>query len=193
MGPDFPAAHSMDSAWFAVDRDGHVAFFRTGEMGLLPRGVPHQEWIPAPLEALLQATFPAGAAGSLGGLVKFGVFVYYPPDESVPGPYDRTDVPDRPLHIDELPESVRRAVAGVELTSVCFAQAARVFPMDDVVCDGYAPGYLSSDGKTVLPVPGREAEYARYFRDYLTAVPELAREYVFPGLPNEGGERERDR
>lgn len=33
---DFPAAHSMDTAWFAVDRDGHVAFFSTGEAGALP-------------------------------------------------------------------------------------------------------------------------------------------------------------
>jgi hypothetical protein len=36
MDADFPAAHSMDSAWFAVDKDGHVAFFRTGEEGALP-------------------------------------------------------------------------------------------------------------------------------------------------------------
>lgn len=36
MGADFPAAHSMDSAWFAVDRDGHVAYFSTGEAGAVP-------------------------------------------------------------------------------------------------------------------------------------------------------------
>jgi hypothetical protein len=33
---DFPAAHSMDTAWFAVDRDGHVAVFDTGESGAVP-------------------------------------------------------------------------------------------------------------------------------------------------------------
>ena len=27
---DFPAAHSMDTTWFAVDRDGHVACFDSG-------------------------------------------------------------------------------------------------------------------------------------------------------------------
>jgi hypothetical protein len=37
MGPeDFPAAHSMDTYWFAVDRDGHVACFDTGEAGAVP-------------------------------------------------------------------------------------------------------------------------------------------------------------
>ena len=36
MDADFPAAHSMDSCWFAVDRDGHVGYFRTGEAGAMP-------------------------------------------------------------------------------------------------------------------------------------------------------------
>ena len=34
--PDFPAAHSMDTTWFAVDRDGRVAAFLTGEAGAVP-------------------------------------------------------------------------------------------------------------------------------------------------------------
>jgi hypothetical protein len=35
---DFPAAHSMDTTWFAVDRDGHVACFDSGEAGAVPAG-----------------------------------------------------------------------------------------------------------------------------------------------------------
>jgi hypothetical protein len=35
---DFPAAHSMDTTWFAVDRDGHVASFDSGEAGAVPTG-----------------------------------------------------------------------------------------------------------------------------------------------------------
>lgn len=34
--PDYPAAHSMDSCWFGVDRDGRVGFFETGEAGAMP-------------------------------------------------------------------------------------------------------------------------------------------------------------
>lgn len=34
--PDYPAAHSMDTTWFAVDRDGHVAAFDSGEAGAVP-------------------------------------------------------------------------------------------------------------------------------------------------------------
>ena len=34
--PDYPAAHSMDTAWFAIDLDGNVAVFDTGESGCVP-------------------------------------------------------------------------------------------------------------------------------------------------------------
>lgn len=33
---DFPAAHSMDTEWYALDEDGHVGRFDTGEDGALP-------------------------------------------------------------------------------------------------------------------------------------------------------------
>src|SRR5262245_53923712 len=36
---DFPAAHSMDATWFAVDRDGHVGVFDSGEAGAVPKEV----------------------------------------------------------------------------------------------------------------------------------------------------------
>jgi hypothetical protein len=36
MEPDFPAAHSMDTRWFAVDSDGHVAMFSSREAGAVP-------------------------------------------------------------------------------------------------------------------------------------------------------------
>lgn len=36
MDADYPAAHSMDTCWFAVDMDGRVGFFQTGEAGACP-------------------------------------------------------------------------------------------------------------------------------------------------------------
>jgi hypothetical protein len=35
---DYPAAHSMDTTWFAIDNDGNVAVFETGESGCVPEG-----------------------------------------------------------------------------------------------------------------------------------------------------------
>src|SRR5260370_22461261 len=36
MDADYPAAHSMNTSWFAVDKDGHVACFDSGEAGAIP-------------------------------------------------------------------------------------------------------------------------------------------------------------
>src|SRR5262249_52341649 len=36
MDSDYPCAHSMDTCFFAIDRDGHVAVFDTGEAGAVP-------------------------------------------------------------------------------------------------------------------------------------------------------------
>jgi hypothetical protein len=36
MDTDHPAAHSMDTNWFAVDRDGHIALFMSREAGAVP-------------------------------------------------------------------------------------------------------------------------------------------------------------
>ncbi len=37
MSADFPAAHSMDTEWFAVDDQGQVALFYSGEAGAVPK------------------------------------------------------------------------------------------------------------------------------------------------------------
>src|SRR5262245_16205174 len=37
MDADFPAAHSMDTTWFATDRDGRIGYFESGSAGAVPR------------------------------------------------------------------------------------------------------------------------------------------------------------
>ena len=56
---DFPAAHSMDTTWFAIDRDGHVAVFETGEAGCVPTDGYLGEDLPDP--DLLRALPATGA------------------------------------------------------------------------------------------------------------------------------------
>ncbi len=36
MEIDYPAAHSMDTYWFAVDEVGHIGMFYSGENGHVP-------------------------------------------------------------------------------------------------------------------------------------------------------------
>jgi hypothetical protein len=59
MMDDFPAAHSMDTMWYAVDRDGHVAVLDTLEAGALPTELPGTDGYDA-FEALQQ--LPASGA-----------------------------------------------------------------------------------------------------------------------------------
>lgn len=40
---DFPAAHSMDSMWFAIDGEGNIGYFFTGEGGVLPQDAARVE------------------------------------------------------------------------------------------------------------------------------------------------------
>ncbi len=61
MADDYPAAHSMDTLWFAVDRDGCVASFYSGEAGAVPQEALLEEDTHAAL-ASLTARLPAGEA-----------------------------------------------------------------------------------------------------------------------------------
>ncbi len=42
-GEDYPAAHSMDTTWFAVDAQGHIGMFSSGEAGAVPVGALRDE------------------------------------------------------------------------------------------------------------------------------------------------------
>jgi hypothetical protein len=57
---DFPAAHSMDTEWFTVDKDGHVAVFDSGEAGAVPvaAGTDEEGVLLLRLAACLPAVLP---------------------------------------------------------------------------------------------------------------------------------------
>lgn len=59
MTPDYPAAHSMDTAFFAVDRDGCVAQFGTGEAGCVPVIAPVEQEDYAQLDAFIRDLPPS--------------------------------------------------------------------------------------------------------------------------------------
>jgi hypothetical protein len=254
MDADFPAAHSMDTAFFAVDRDGHVAFFRTGEAGAAPayaaahpdeaqrqlaRLVPASEpaydrqgrVLPGPeprseprhwsqvgnapdsilffmdsLPDFVQTQITKGRAVQLpatngvavfferpsralvkrlhkdglcrgcsfeyrGGedeeyerdhpdVSRHGVFVYGHLCENwISGPYGRECVPRQPVHIDQLPPAVRRLLLQVHFDKLCFADTPHIQPVEHTECVSWESAYLTSDGKTVRPIPGSDENY----------------------------------
>lgn len=63
---DLPAAHSMDTCWFAVDDEGHVAVLETGQSGARPlawTGEPYGG--QAIFDAVRSAGFPVGVPDAL--------------------------------------------------------------------------------------------------------------------------------
>lgn len=190
MEHNFPAAHSMDTTWFGVDRDGRVGLFETGEDGIVPEDA-HAAEAPADLFGpMLAGRVPVDedddeAFYGTEDLVRLGFYVYDCDDFPVPGFYDQSAVPKRPLHIDELPPSMREAVGQMRFDDLSFAEAKRLHPGDDTPIQAWGPVFLSSDGKTVLAIPGREREYEQHCRDLIQYAPEATRKYVFPGLADE--------
>src|SRR5947209_20344599 len=82
---DHPAAHSMDTTWFAVDAVGDVAVFDTGEPGHAPSHVTEQLFVTEEEAKQL------------------GYFFYeYGSQWAVVDVYERRLVPRRPVHVDEL-------------------------------------------------------------------------------------------
>jgi hypothetical protein len=167
MASDFPAAHSMDTDWFAADADGHVGVFATGENGHAPADLREQMYVSVE-EARAQGYF----------------FFEYREDSELIDVYDRRLVPDKPAHVDQLPPQVR-ALAKRARLPVSFAAAEHVQPLEYLECQFWGeggPAYVAGDGVTVRPRPGREDEYADFVRQFREWHPELVDRYRFEGL-----------
>lgn len=255
MQPDYPAAHSMDTCFFVVDRDGHVACFNTLQAGAAPgkslseqetgsvreqlmalpesgiihdwqgRFMPGQtnearehypqdlEWkkilmfltsldgvqeeidagraISCPASTGVAVFFPnlptelaqrlhdSGAclsclayfgnatnAEARFALAARGCFMYEHLTENwISGPYGRQCYPAEPLHVDQLPPSLRAAVGALRFDSLCFAQASHVQPVEHAECVSWQSAYLDATGRHIRPIPGKEKDYAADYED----------------------------
>jgi hypothetical protein len=173
MGTDFPAAHSMDTSWYAVDREGHVAYFWSGESGAVPvvalvamRGRP-QVHVRERLEQLLAVESAGNVRVEPAAL---GLFDYEHADRfesphraefllnqegpRASGPYVRRAVPPRPLHVDQLPPAVRAVVAGMRFDGLAFADERAIQPVEHVPCQSEQSEYVTLAGER-RPFPER--------------------------------------
>jgi hypothetical protein len=176
MHADYPAAHSMDTDWFAVDRDGRVGYFSSGENGPVPVG----QRSDADLEELVVNHLRA-AAGQPGlsdddwflaqdeaYLTSLGIFVFTHPHASEwVEPYARGPGAGRPVHVDQLPPHVRDQCRRVRFP-ISFAEVEGLQPCEFVECShwGYSAGYVCGDGKTLRAFPGHEEELRRLWATY---------------------------
>jgi hypothetical protein len=63
MLEDYPAAHSMDTDWFAVDQHGHVALLRSGDEGAVPEAYSGPQFGRRELAFLWRASVPFDPLG----------------------------------------------------------------------------------------------------------------------------------
>jgi hypothetical protein len=233
MRADYPAAHSMDTVWFAVDRDGHVAQFESGEAGAVPEVAyredydqiidalrealpettaivhregrieptvtPHLKYQDAPALVFLRnleplaAELAAGLArevpAATGVAVKFerlptdvarriheqeaclGCFPLYEDDEEfrparhglfsyshlcenwISGPYGRLESPAQSITLDALPPELRKDVAAVRFSTLCFHETSVLQPVNHAPCGSWETEYLDVDFETRRPIP----------------------------------------
>jgi hypothetical protein len=185
---DYPAAHSMDSAWFAVDADGHVALFCTGENGHIPT-VGDAGFGFDQLRALEEAVGKPEAEGGEdleSQAEKLGLFLYHHPDnmgEPIEA-YERSQAPRQPLHVDQVPPALRRQFGKVAFRALRFGETASLQPLEFYPCDCYdcdACAYLCADGKTVRPIPGEEDGFPHFVKEFREQDPEAAAKLIFDG------------
>lgn len=133
---DFPAAHSMDSAWFAVDRDGHVAYFSTGEAGAMPGVGVNGDSAYGLLDRLADAALPAGEV------------IYDPRGHEMPG--------GKPAGLSGLPLTAQEYPALVFVSSLA--------PVQSDIEAGRATAVRATEGYAVV-LSRVTAEQARRLQD----------------------------
>jgi hypothetical protein len=177
MEADFPAAHSMDSTWFAVDGKGQVAVFETGENGPLPGCFSPQE---------VYAGEVLGDVGGTGLDMADGIYVFdYEDPEGAgcfpAGLYIRTAQPRQPLHVDQLPPRLRKLVSRLKLVDVDFVQVEAIQPLEYTDCGFWQDfqAYLASDGVTIRPIPGEEGNFAKFLAAFRKECPKEFEQFRF--------------
>jgi hypothetical protein len=183
---DYPAAHSMDTTWYAVDGAGHVAVFLSGEQGPVPLGADpdkHLGWFLRLLDNDGQEPededddideWDAAEQDAAGR--GFFIFEYIDSFRPLYHPYTRTWEPGEPLHVDQLPPAARKLFTENALKGVSFASGEQVQPAGRIDCFYYSDdvvGYLLPGETEVAAVPGREDKYRAALADLRKEFPKL--------------------
>lgn len=168
--PDWPAAHSMDTVWYAVDGKGAVAFFDSGSPGPVPKSATRREHGDLPrLVRILGGECDdedfdmeeAFAEAARRGVFGYQVISW---ECDFVDTYERVAAPKKPLHVDELPPKLRKNAVKCTLPTVDFAKETELQILGLVTCDLYwdeAVGCFAPGHKEVRPIPGKEAEYRK--------------------------------
>lgn len=164
METDYPAAHSMDTDWFAVDKDGNVAHMSSQESGAVPTSFLEKFEEGEGYELLETISTAAGKQMQYKNdyplSESIGLFYYqcdYPigeDDEEALPAYTRGDLPTSPLKISDLPPALAARLSTVKLDNMSFPDTNQLQPIEFTKCEtwGYTTRCVNSDG-TVGDIP----------------------------------------
>jgi hypothetical protein len=177
----------MDTAWYAVDEAGYVAVVLTGESGTVPDEAGSHRLLDD-LSARTFGTDPTAYVDRYQAAPQLGVFLYEHheliPLVDVEDRYRRELIPDRPLHVDQLPPDLRKDWKRLRPPGVRFAETEFLQPYEFFACTSYDVGafaYLAADGKTIRPIPGREDAFRAAVARWREDEPDLLADYRFEG------------
>ncbi len=193
MDVDFPAAHSMDTTFFAIDAAGHVAVFFTGESGPAPADAEQGDLfdllplVPA-IPPELSDPETADWSEAMEAIPEYGLFCYEANEEEdlpLQPQYEQYGRPDNPLHVDQLPPQARKLVKKYLFADLRFSENEQIQLLQHLECQtwgDYCAGYLCEDGKTVKPVPGKEKDFAAFAEMVCRDFPKESANLHFEGI-----------
>jgi hypothetical protein len=173
----------MDTLWFAVDADGRVAVFDTGENGHAPTVVDQGSDGFYDLWDLFDPAV-SGASDNTSEVAKaLGLFYFgYNENYEPIAPYRVESAPEAPLHVDQLPAPVREQCRQVIFHSLRFTDTERIQPLDFFPCNfwsDYRVAYLAADEVTIRPIPGQEAKFAEFVARFKQEQSDGEQKYKF--------------
>ena len=105
---------------------------------------------------------------------RLGLFDYRHLCENwISGPYGREVIPARPVHLDQLPPSLREAVGHMRFPTLCFAETPHLQPVEHARCVSWQSAFLTADGRAIrknvdaIGSGTAEDNYAEFYRNFI--------------------------
>lgn len=98
---EFPAAHSMDTTWFAAHANGHIAAFQTGEAGSVPERALNDEDLFYRIDDIIEIAEASGNQFRIDEMLvePNGKFYWYRFDEEMPKKFKELSKNEMPLDL----------------------------------------------------------------------------------------------
>jgi hypothetical protein len=185
----------MDTTWCAIDRNGFMGVFFSGEGGFMPEQAEVLDDFFAIVRELRGE--PADEDDEWGEMEQvaanagLSLYQYIEEFDLLAVHYQTMYGAGSLRHVSQAPPRIRRLFKKLRLAGVDFTTDEIVQPIEHVpAADIYfyypeTAAYLASDRKTVRPIPGKEDSFAQFVQEYRSQSAGDAKGRTFEGVPDE--------